>query len=196
LNTAEPFVEQMRAFTRRQLAVFCMSCADRMSPAFVAFAQHTPASTYVKWMAQAWQVVGARDKVTARSLAVEMSAAPEADETDSYLPDYWAMRALNPLRYAVEAVFENALERAQWSSISARELLASFAYDVPNNLPELEVSEQVAVVNWLAATGAGLEIDDAIKRAEKSQVKALLTDVVRRFAVSNGWESPPLGDAT
>ena len=136
MNTAEPFVEQMRAFTRRQLAVFCMSCADRMSPAFVAFAQHTPASTYVKWMAQAWQVVGARDKVTARSLAVEMSAAPEADETDSYLPDYWAMRALNPLRYAVEAVFENALERAQWSSISARELLASFAYDVPNNLPE------------------------------------------------------------
>ena len=189
MTTTEQLVEQMRAFTRRQLAVSCASCAERMSPAFVAFAQHTPLRKWKKWTALAWQVVGALDDETARELASEMSVAREANETDSYLPDYWAMRALNPLRYAVEAVFENAFERAEWSSIATRELLASFAYDVPNNLPEFELKEQIAVIAWLAAAGEGLKIEDAVERAQKSQVRALLPDIVRRFALANGWKS-------
>src|SRR2546429_5324106 len=123
----------MRALTRRQLAVFCMSCAERISPTFAALAQHTPGNTYDNWRRRAWQVVDALDQVTARALDSEIMSAPETNETDSYEADYWAMRAVAPLAYAVEAVFENGLERAEWSSRATTDLLADFAYDVPNN---------------------------------------------------------------
>src|SRR2546423_14346968 len=118
-----------------------------------------------------------------------LSVAPEANETDSHQADYWAMRAGAPLAYAVEAVFENGLERAEWSSRATADLLADFAHDVPNNLRELELGEQATVIAWLASAGEGFKIEEAIERAEKSQVKALIPDVIRRFAVSNGWKS-------
>jgi len=189
LTITEQLVEPMRAFTRRQLAVFCVSCAARISPAFAPLAQQTPTNTYDNWTGRAWQAVDALDQEMARALDSQIMSTPEANETDSYQAAYWAMRALAPLAYAVEAVFENGLERAEWSSRATADLLADLSYDVPNNLRELEFGEQAAVIAWLAAAGEGFKIEEAIDRAEKSQVKALIADVVRRFAVSNGWKS-------
>ena len=184
----EEIVAQMKPFTRKQLSVFCVSCAARISPAFVALAQHTPRDKYDQWMGRGWQVAGALDQGTARALDAEILGAPEANETDSYLPDYWAMRALGPLAYSAEAVFEDALERAEWSSRATADLLADFAYDVPNDLRELEFGEQASVIDWLAAAADSFKIEEAIQRAEESRVRVLLPDIVRRFAIANGWK--------
>lgn len=141
-----------------------------------------------------WEVTDAQDVDGARKLHAEIERAPEAHETDSNRPDYYAMRALNPLAYAAEVLTaDDPLLRVQWSSRAATSLLRDLDFHVAGRLHEAEIQEQARVVEWLSAPGARIEIQKAMEAADQSDVSTLLPDLVQRVEIARGWTSHALG---
>src|SRR5215831_5077802 len=85
------------------LAAFAAGCATRLTLVFEAFAR-TGKGRYADWLAQLWTCIGSPNPSRSRGLEQRIMAAPEAYVDDSNRPDYYAMRALGVLFYAVQVL--------------------------------------------------------------------------------------------
>lgn len=172
----------------RQLGLFCMSCASKVSPAFLRFRAETAHEVYNGWVSNGWQVVSAIDVEGGRRLEAEISSAPESHETDSYRPSFYAMQALSPLGYAAESHFvDDPLTRAKWASRAVTSLIRNLDYYVSGRLHEAEFQEQAALIDWLERRGASVPLPEAMELAEKSAVRAMLPELVGKVIVARGW---------
>lgn len=165
-----------------------MSCASKVSPAFVGFATETAHDVYQRWLASGWQIVGSTDVAEGMRLDAEISRAPERHETDSHRPSFYAMRALSPLGYAAASLFaDDPLTLAQWASRAVTSLISDLDYHVSGRLHDVEFEEQATLIDWLARAGEEAQLGQAMELAEQSEVRAKLPELVRRVIVARGW---------
>jgi len=89
--------------SRAEFAALAAACATRLAPVFESFAR-TGKGRYADWLAQLGACISSPDPARTRELQQQIKAAPEAFVDDSNRPDYYAMRVLGVLFYAVEVL--------------------------------------------------------------------------------------------
>src|SRR5260370_4943164 len=128
MHSAE-IADRIQSFTRKQAALFGATCAARVAPAFVAFASEPSADELDEWLQALWALIEVPDATAARDLSARIFGAPEADVDDSNRPEYYAMRALGVLAYAVQILTDDDIVKpALWCADSAVSLLRDFDY--------------------------------------------------------------------
>jgi len=176
------------------LAAFAAGCAARLTPVFEAFAR-TGKGRYADWLAQLWTCIGSPDPSRSRGLEQRIMAAPEASVDDSNRPDYYAMRALGVLFYAVQVLTADDMAAAVLRcSRAAGSLLRDFDFVLggpPGSAGSLAGLELRAEREWLDkvnTSSRGPVGSQAMDEARTSAVYMRLQDVPGEIARAQDWD--------
>lgn len=190
-----------------ELAAFAAACATRMTPVFGYFARTGP-DRFRDWVAELWAAArlpdgagaaggaGPPDADRARELLRQIDSLPEtADGADSNRPDYYAIRAVGVLFYAVGVLLdEDKAATAFACSREARSLLYGFDYLLqlpPDSASSLETLESRTQHEWLdrhAGSLAGSAAGDLAAEARASAVAERLVESAPAIAQVRGWD--------
>lgn len=94
----------IRHLNHWQQGAFALACAEHVAPAFCRLASITTVPVYNEALVAAWRIMAAG---TPASLEGQQALdLPESEVNDPYRQDYFAMRALDVLRVALEAMMQ------------------------------------------------------------------------------------------
>jgi hypothetical protein len=179
---------------RAEFAAFAAACATRLAPVFESFAR-TGKGRYAGWLAQLGACIGSPDPARNRELQQQIKAAPEAFVDDSNRPDYYAMRVLGVLFYAVQVLaagdMEAAVLRCSRAAVSLLRDL-DYALDTPPGsagaLAELELRAEREWVDQRNASPRSLVGSQAIEDARTSNLYMRLQEVPGDIALAHDWD--------
>lgn len=186
-----------------ELVAFAAACATRMTPVFDYFAL-TGQGRFREWVAELWAAArlpdgagaaggaGPPDADSARELRRQIDALPETEDgADSNRPDYYAIRAVGVLFYAVRVLLdEDKAATAFTCSREARSLLYGFDYLLqlpPGSPSSLETLESRTQHEWLDRHADSLAGDLAAE-ARASAVAERLVESAPAIAQVRGWD--------
>jgi len=180
--------------SRAEFAALAAACATRLAPVFESFAR-TGKGRYADWLAQLGACISSPDPARTRELQQQIKAAPEAFVDDSNRPDYYAMRVLGVLFYAVQVLAAGDMEAAVLRcSRAAVSLLRGFDYvlDTPPGsagaLAELELRAEREWVGQRNASPAAWSAAQAMEEARTSSLYMRLQEVTGEIALAHDWE--------
>jgi hypothetical protein len=145
-----------------------------------------------EWLRELWSLVEIPSTQRARTLASEVEARPEANVDDSHRPDYYAMRALSVLAYAIDVLIdEDPLKPALWCSFAIIEVLSDIDYllhldpSSTSSLASTEMREEERTIAQLIEENGQVTIGECRSSDVFTNLRAR-TDAVAR---ARGWQS-------
>jgi hypothetical protein len=206
VSAHEEIAAELRRLPGWGQTVFAAGCAERVAPVFRAFCQPDSRGVLEAGLRAVWAAAqgdgGQRDVEQA---AAAVAALPEADEDDSNLPTYQAMKALSVLAYALETATDGGPEEAaEWASGAALDIRAEMDFILrhgadeavvidPANPPpageleSAEVSAQRESLRPIAAEDRPNQSLVASIRRLSEDMAAQLERVLPEFARRRGW---------
>jgi len=155
-------VEELQSLSRGEAALFSTACATRVGPIFAVFGGRTAGDRFRQWAAELWALVDTPDLDAARGLAAQIRGAPEAVTDDSNRPEFYAMRALSALDYAVRVLVDpDHLKPAIWCSRASIALMRDLDYDrgiTPGSPDSMEAVERDAQKLWIERLHSGSDL--------------------------------------
>jgi hypothetical protein len=184
----------MRGFSDLQIASFAAACATRTSPIIDAFSGRDEYDRVDEWLDELWSLVASPDRHIASDLAARVGAAPLARVDDSNRPEFYAMRAMSVLAYAVQVQLEDdPLKAVLWCSRAAVGLLRDLDVIVgahagsAGSLGDLEMVTEQAWIGSLSDRGASGAIARGCEDAMASDVFRRLPEVCTQVARAREW---------
>jgi len=199
-------VSMVGGLNQRQQAVFALACAERVAPVFRRLALPESAKVFDDVLGTAWLSITSEKCVTnaARGLGL-INGLPEATADDSLRPEYYAMRSLSVLAYALQALAGDDLPVAIKSACSAaldlcagcefiicgkgtRKIVYGQSPSLPEVLESVEMAAQNATLQALQnKTGLNESLCKNIRQMAK-ETSDQLAHVLPRFIQQQGWE--------
>lgn len=195
MTTPAELVDQLNGpADRAEFVIFAVACATRLTPVFESFAR-TDKGRYADWLAQVWACMGSQDPARSRELQRQVMAAPEAAVDDSNRPDYYAMRVLGVLFYAVQVLAADDMAAAALQcSQAVGSLLRDFDYVLgtppgsPSVLARLELRAEREWVDKINASPHGLADCQAMDEARTSDLYKRLQEIPGEIALAHDWD--------
>jgi len=107
----------LKEFSPRRRAAFAAACAERMLPLVRRLADAGTVSLFESWLGAAWEAAaGLKSAAEVSRLLPKVRRAAKGfggEEGDS--PEYYVMRALHVLEYALASLREAQAEQAAWA---------------------------------------------------------------------------------
>src|SRR6266446_8749891 len=133
MDSFDELRSEISKLVKWQSVIFCASCSERVTPIIRALARAELVQLWDDWLNQAWDEA-IEGQESSLALLASIEATPESQYTDSHHSEYYVMRAIGVLWYALTAIgAADPSECAKWVSQS----MESFASDF-----DVVISEQ------------------------------------------------------
>lgn len=185
-------VDRLAEMPRRSAALFAVSCASRLRPLFVAFARDSRPH-WDAWLGSLWTAIAHNDRTAAVELRNQLETAPESHVDDSNRPDYYAMRVLGVLAYAVSVLLDDDYQKAtEYCSRSATAVLRDLQFIINQDgyyepITDLEVQAENRDINDLLQDDDP-DVSSVRQRASGSTVTSGLAGVPDIVARVHDWD--------
>jgi hypothetical protein len=194
MTTSAELVDELNGTAGRAgYAAFAAGCAARLGPVFESFAR-TGHGRYADWLAELQACIDAPELARSRKLQGQVKAAPEASIDDSNRPDYYAMRALGVLFYAVQVLSAGDMAAAALRCARASlALLRDFDYVLstpagsPGAFTGLELRAERESLDMLKSSLSGMAGRQAMAEATTSDLYRRLQEVSGEIALVHDW---------
>ena len=195
MTTSSDLIDRMGLATKEEVATFAAACATRISPIIVAYSHGGEGSQLNEWLRELWSLALSPNRQEANELGARVASSPLTRVDDSNRSDFYAMRALSVLDYAVQVqTSQDPLKLALWCSRATISLLRDLDYilgNSPSSAESLANLEVLAEEAWIATRSGRLdplENTDGLEWARDSNVYRTLNNVLPEIARRRGWE--------
>ncbi len=202
LEAAMNQIQEIRSMIRNlnylQQVTFALACAEHVAPAFYHLASSASAPVYQETLAAAWQAAA---EGTLPSLDGQRALdLPESEVDDPYRRDYFAMRALDVLRFALETI--SRTRNQNWVDLAccgALDIYSDFdGFEAgwprgtidprdppppPGRLKSLEIRAQRATLEMLQSNAPTAEIGNRVREhasVASQQLDAIVPEFLKR----------------
>ncbi len=128
MSEYQNIITTLKGAPQWQQIMFCASCVERIAPVFRRLGQPASIVVFESGLETVW-MVGFEQSVTLQIKRIldAVNSTPEASCDDSDLPEFYAMRSLSILAYALEATeLNNAYKMSTFASGGMIDLLGEF----------------------------------------------------------------------